>query len=344
MDKLRRLPGKTVTKILGTAAIVSMLLAAWSAPAEKFLIPVLPDTQRAVNEKPAMFESQIDWIVANKSASNIAFVLHVGDIVDWDTPDHAMWITASNGFLKLDKAAIPYVVVAGNHDTGVVTNGGRAPGDAHANIRDTKRFNEFFPVSRFPAQRGRYHEGKSDNAWYTFTASGLQWLVLGLEFCPRPGVLDWARTVVINHPNHNVIVLTHFHLATNGTIAQHNARYGDLSPQEVFDQLISRHPNILMVLSGHVGFSAWRIDRGEKGNAIYQLLQNYQSRDYGGGYIRLLEIDTDAGTISASMYSPFYDDMKEDVSRFSFSNVQFIGASRTPKTQPQPAEEQSVSR
>ncbi len=87
---------------------------------------------------------------------------------------------------------------------------------------------------------------------------------------------------------------------------------------------MKKHANILMVLSGHVDSSAWRTDKGEQGNTIYQILQDYQSSDSGGGYIRLLEVDTEKGTIGARMYSPFYDKTKEDFSRFSFSNVKFI--------------------
>jgi hypothetical protein len=63
---------------------------------------------------------------------------------------------------------------------------------------------------------------------------------------------------------------------------------------------------------------------GEKGNTIYQILQDYQSQDAGGGYIRLLEIDPEAGTIAARMYSPFYDKTKDDHSKFSFTGVKFI--------------------
>jgi hypothetical protein len=82
-------------------------------------------------------------------------------------------------------------------------------------------------------------------------------------------------------------------------------------------------PNILMVLSGHVGTSAWRIDEGVKGNKIYQILQDYQGQDAGGGYLRLLDIDPAAGTIGAKMYSPYYKIMKTDVSQFSFKDVTF---------------------
>ncbi len=159
----------------------------------KFMLAVLPDTQVAVNSRPAMFTSQLEWIAANRAASNIAFVLHVGDIVDWDPPGHRMWITASNGFRILDDAGITYALTLGNHDTAAVkTNGGSAaPGDTHANVRITTNFNAFFPIPRLVAQGGRYQPDRSDNAWYTFDAGGVHWLVVALEFCARQGPVDW---------------------------------------------------------------------------------------------------------------------------------------------------------
>ena len=133
-----------------------------------------------------------------------------------------------------------------------------------------------------------------------------------------------ANTVIDKYPKHNVIILTHYHLTPKGEINQTNAGYGDLTNQAIYDQMIKKHQNVLLVLSGHVVTSAHRTDVGDKGNTIYQLLQNYQSLDYGGGFIRLLEIDPKAGTLSASMYSPYYKITKEDESKFSLSGLKFI--------------------
>lgn len=304
-----------------------------------FTLPVIPDTQGEVNSKPEMFTSQINWIVENKDAMNIPIVLHVGDIVDWDTDDHGPWKTADEGFKALDDAGIPYALAVGNHDTAAVTvGGGAAPGDTHANVRITTQFNAFFPVSRFTAQQGRYEPDKSDNAWYTFEAGDLKWLVLTLELWPRQAPVDWAKSVAASHPDYNIIILTHSYLAPDGRIVQNNGGYGDLTPQAVFDQLVSQYSNILLVLSGHVDTSAHRSDTGVNGNLIYQILQDYQGQDNGGGYIRLLKIDTAAGTIAASMYSPYYNETKKDASMFTLSNVNFIRPSTRDSDSPEAVE------
>ena len=310
-------------------AALAVIVASHSAMAETFTLVVQPDPQIAVRSKPGMTASQMDWIVKNRTPLNIPFVICVGDVIDWDTPDHAQWITASRCFDVLDRAKIPYAIAVGNHDTAAVKEGGSAaPGNVRENVRDTTKFNRFFPVTRFPAQRGRQVEGKSDNAWYSFHAGGVDWLVLALELWARPEAVAWANTVAAAYPNHNIIVVTHAHLDAKGGIQQNNGGYGAQSPQVVFDEFIKQHANVRLVLSGHVGDSGWRADKGAKGNTIYQILQCYQHRDAGGGYLRLLEIDTAARTIRASMYSPFHDTTLPDASAFSFREVDFVPAAR----------------
>lgn len=306
-------------------SLVALLLVVFYANGQKFTIPVMPDTQGEVWNREDMFYSRFNWVVEHKDSLNIPFVLHVGDIVDFD--NHAHWEVADKGFQILDKAGIDYVVCLGNHDTEAVgeNTGSAAPGNTNLNLRKTEKFNSYFPVSRFKAQKGRFEEGKSDNSYYTFEAGGLKWLVVSLEFCARQGPVDWANGVISRFPDHNTIILTHYHLNPNGDISERNAGYGDLSPEEIYNQLITKHENIVFVLSGHVSSgSTWRNDKGDHGNRIYQIMSNYQREDYGGGYIRMLEIDPRRGYVSAKMYSPYYDKWKEDFSEIRFSNVRFI--------------------
>jgi hypothetical protein len=315
---------KFCRKVCIITFVVSLKLLTVSA--QNFTIPVLPDTQCEVNNTPEMFISQLQWIADKKDSLNIPFVLHVGDMVDFDNISH--YIKASDGFKILDNAEIPYALCLGNHDTEAVgENSGSAassvPGATHLNLRKTSKFNTYFPVSRFTSQIGRFEEGKSDNAFYTFKAGGLNWLVISLEFCARKGPVDWAETIVGDHPNHNVIILTHYHLNGSGDIAEQNAGYGDLSPYEIYNQLIKKYPNILLVLSGHTGNSAWRNDRGDNGNRIYQILQDYQGENQGDGYLRLLEINPERGSILGKIYSPYNN--KEKCEAFiSFFDVKFI--------------------
>jgi hypothetical protein len=302
--------------------------------AQKFVIPVLPDTQGEINHRPEMFTSQMEWLASQKDSLKIPIVLHVGDVVDFNNT--VQYQRASDGFSILDNAKIPYAIAIGNHDTNAVgeNSGSAAPGNANENLRTTSRFNSYFPAKRFTLQKDRFEVNKSDNATYTFKAGGLNWLVVTLEFCPRQGVVNWANQILNHYPNHNVIILTHFYLTPNGEISPNNAGYGDLTLQSVYDQLIKKHPNVLLVLSGHNDNSARRDDTGEKGNHIYSILQDYQFENYGNGLIRLLEIDPEASTISAKMYSPFLKQTLEDASQFTIQKVNFIPQKNNLKNKP----------
>src|SRR5688572_29407875 len=102
-----------------------LMAAAGHLHAEKFVMIVLPDTQgETAQTPPSHYTSQMSWIVNNKTALNIKYVLHVGDLVNWDTPfsnpPHYMYVHGSNGFNQLFNAGIPYAIAVGNHDTAAV--------------------------------------------------------------------------------------------------------------------------------------------------------------------------------------------------------------------------------
>lgn len=299
-----------------------LMLTCGIVSAQKFTIPVIPDTQENVTRKRGVFFSQIEWIAAKADSMKTPIALHVGDLVNFNNFDQ--WELASVGMRILDRANVPYAIALGNHDTGAVGefSGSAAPGDVNVNLRNTQKFNYFFPVNRFPLQKGRFENNKSDNSYYTFRAGDVDWIVVTLEFCAREEAAQWMDKVLKEHPDHNAIILTHYHLTGRGGIAPNNAGYGDMKVIDIFEQYIKPNKNVLLVLSGHTVWSAWKIDQGTQGNNIYQILQDYQSKD--DGYIRLLDIDTEKGTISAKMYSPYLDKTLEDDSSFSFTDVKFI--------------------
>jgi hypothetical protein len=279
-----------LTLRIATLGVCFAMLNSAHIKAQVFTLPVLPDTQEETCCKPEMFFSQVNWLATKKDSLKIPMVLSVGDVVNYD--NNANWETASAGYDIFDKANIPYAIAVGNHDTRAVGlwSGSAAPGIVNANVRVTDKFNAYFPVSRFKNQRGRWEEGKSDNAYYTFQAGGYNWLVITLEFCARSGPVNWAAQLIPQFPNHNVIIVTHYHLNGDGKINQNNGGYGDLSPQQIFDKL-KKFPNLCMILSGHVDYSALKVDKGEKGNNIYQIYRTTRGRilaEPTSGYYKLM--------------------------------------------------------
>lgn len=317
--------------LLSACALLTSLLPIRAECADKFTIIVLPDTQREIKAKPGVFLNRMQWIKAFKDDLNLKFVGHTGDMVDWDTPDHTMYVTASEGYRYLDEGNIPYAISPGNHDTGAVDVGGGAkppPNNAHINVRDTITFNNYFPASRFKAMAGQYESGKEDNSYHTFNAGGLDWMVITMEFCPRAGAVAWAKSVVQNHPNHNVIFVTHYYLEGNSTISTSNAGYGDTSGMYLFDQVVKQYSNVKMVFCGHVGVQGYRTDVGVNGNTIYKFLGTYHDQDINP--TRILEIDP-AGSINTYVYIPSTGQNKNDGSARVINNITWVQPAGTPK-------------
>ena len=282
-----------------------------------FTIPVFPDTQTQMLKNPDIFYAQVNWIVAKADSLRAPIVLHVGDVVEYDKQTE--WTRATNGMSILDRANIPYAITVGNHDTAWSSDYNDP--DRTGRLRDTRLFNQYFPVSRFKLQKGRFEANKSDNAYYIFEAGGLKWIVVTLEFWARESAAQWMDETLKKFPDHNAIILTHYHLGSNGTIAPSND-IGDMNCVDIFNRYIKPNPNVLLVLSGHVCYSAQRTDIGSGNNPIYQILQDYQCDNYD--YIRLLEVDRQKRTISAKMFSPITGQTLNDQSKFIISAVNFI--------------------
>ena len=273
-------------------------------PDQIFSFAVIPDTQREVHAaSDTRFKERTQWLVDQRRDLDLRYVTHSGDVVDWDTPDHAQTAMASDALLPLETAGIPYSLTIGNHDTQATGEGGSArdPSRTKELQRDTSVFNSYFTAARYGAVRGAFESGKVDNIYSTFDAGGVRWLVLNLELWPRPDAVSWAGQVVAAHPRHNVIVVTHSYLNASFNIST-RSDYGDTSPQYVFDHLVKLYPNIKMIFSGHVNHVGQRTDVGVHGNKIVSYLQGLET--WTTNPVRLVEIDTAAGTIATRLYAP----------------------------------------
>ena len=312
--RIPRLPGFTAVLLAGIFAVPA-------ARAEKFTLAIMPDVQREAYGD-TRFRNRLQWLVNNRSALNLKLVLQVGDMMDFNL--ESQYAFMSEGMKILDRAGMPYVTCIGNHDSAAVRadSGSAAPGNVNANLRNTARYNAYFPTTRFRDLAGVYEAGKIDNAFHTFTAGGLQWMVINLELWARTGAVEWARSVVASHPNHNIIFLTHMHLNSDSTIGQTNGGYGNNSPQFVFERAMKPYANVRLVFSGHVGIHGYRTDPGAGGSTIYQFLQCYH--DNYTNPVRLLTIDTSAGTMTTRVYCPSINQDKNDGSARTVTGVKWV--------------------
>lgn len=271
----------------------------------KFSFAVYPDTQQEVlRAGDTRFKNRSQYLVTNKASLDLRFVTGTGDVVNWDTPDHAQYQVAQDAMRPLEAAGVPYSLALGNHDTQAVTTGGgaRDPKRTRQLVRDTSVFDRYFTASQFGGVTGTFESGKVDNQFSVYSAGGVSWLVMTLELWPRTEVVTWARNVVATHPRSNVIIATHSYLNSDGSIYQ-GSDYGANSPQYLYDNLVSQYTNIKFVFSGHVGNTANRVDTGVHGNKIYSFLQCLHSNTTNP--VRLVEVDTRANSLRTWVYGPF---------------------------------------
>jgi hypothetical protein len=299
-----------------------------------FTIVVLPDTQyytRHATPTRNVFLGQTRWIRNHRTALNIPIVLHEGDVVD-DECSAAQWRIASVAMHELD-GLIPYAIAPGNHD--VLPAGHTCGVIASASTReDSSHFDApgHFPPSRMRATQpthwvGTSAPGHAGTSARTVDIGGTQLLILTLPFGPSAHDVAWAGSIAARFAKRTAILVTHDYLAADGSLrgSRPGQKYlpigpGELTGRQIHDRLVVRHPNIRLVLNGHVeqcettpneapcqrhGVAGRTSERRAGGSLVVSLLADYQVMPGGGaGYLRLLRVHPDAHTIDVRTYSP----------------------------------------
>lgn len=303
-----------VGRALGAVAVIVFFLASTMVvpasagqhrplPGTDFTLVVLPDTQMSVQSWPELLYAQTQWILDHHRSWNIRFVVHVGDLVQ--TPARRQeWDRATTAFYPLN-GTVPYAIAVGNHDFDAWScrpPGSCDPWEHIAADRSATTFNRYFPrrsFERWPSFGGGFPSDGMDNSYFTFTGGGVDWLVMTLKYGPTAGELAWADRVISAHRGHQVLVGTHDYQGGTARTA---------AGERIWESL-RQHPNVQFVFSGHHATAGTRIDRGAHGNLVYQLQADYQTASvldfFENSYLRLLEFDAGAGSVSVWTFSPY---------------------------------------
>jgi hypothetical protein len=260
-------------------ASVSLRRAAGS----EFTIVVLPDTQHYSEAFPEVFSSQTQWIVDNVGSRNIVFVTHEGDIVE-HASNTLEWQRADASMSMLD-GVVPYGMGPGNHD------------------QPTTLYNQYFPYTRYQGYvwYGGHYQNLNDNNYQLFSAGGMDFVIVHLEFCPPTAAVTWASTVLQTYPQRIGIMTTHGYLNE----AAQRTVHGCSDTAYLWDDLAVPNPNLRFMLSGHVHNESRRIDTvGTR--TVFQMLADYQDRASGGeGWLRILRFVPGENRIYVQTYSPW---------------------------------------
>lgn len=239
-----------------------------------------------------------DYLLDRREELNLQYVFHTGDIVD-DFDQPYQWENADPQYQRFDDAALPYGVLAGNHDVGHKNN-------------DYTEFSRYFGEARYadnPWYGGSYKDNRGH--YDLLTAGGIDFMMLYMGWGPADEEIAWMNEVLAAHPERTVILNLHEFMLTTGGLGA--------IPQQIMDQVVAPNPGVKMVFSGHYHDAFQRVDQfddngdGTPDRSVHSMLFDYQGLPEGGqGFLRLLHFDNVTGQVSVRTYSPSLDQYNSD--------------------------------
>jgi hypothetical protein len=263
------------------------------------------------------------------------------------------WQQAQSAINILESSGIYYQPTIGNHDYD-------CEADRPEPRSTTNYFHYFGKLAQAPTGYILDTAGnRTPNFYKKLTIGSTTYMLLSLELFPRSSIIASANNLISNFSG-PVIVATHAYLASDGSgptfgstappgsayplcsgfpdglygckpdsLASYNPVGGGTDGIGLWYQLVSRHPNILMTLSGHVRNpnpgdypnvplynGVGRVDCNVQSwttlcsshNRPIQILSDFQGQGNGGyfgyGYLRVLTISPYNKTVSVTTYSP----------------------------------------
>ncbi len=237
------------------------------------------------------FSDETAWLQANADALDLDLTVQVGDLTNGTFKNGGHTRPATNTLGQTEMAyakqamdrlwrppggpRVPWTVSLGNHDIDQWCWGGLISAKAvsrdrrcnpggmiigGSQVRTTDNFDEVFPPSYFeqmPTYGGRLAQRSIDDNFHRLTIGRQPWLVVSLMWAPQGPDFDWANRVidaeVAARPDTRIIVVTHAFMNPGWRGDPARLRSGPAygSARELYDGVLSRHPQIRLVLSGH---------------------------------------------------------------------------------------------
>ncbi|MEV8378331.1 LamG-like jellyroll fold domain-containing protein [Kribbella sp. NPDC056861] len=289
--------GGAVTGVPGAAAVGVQTAAGKKPDLEdpRFTLAVVPDTQYLFDldrGDPAPLTATFEYLIDQRGVDNIVFTAHLGDVVE--NAQASEFAQADPVFAVLDRARMPYSVLAGNHDIDGSTDDQRG---------DTPYLRVFGPqrFRRMSTYGGSTPDGY--NSYHVFRAGGRQWLLLAMDWRPSDAGFAWARKVIAEHPKLPVILTTHeLVYADDGAGVAQLSDHGN----RVWEQLVNGNDQVFLTLNGHYWPPGRTVRQNAAGHDVHLHITNYQDRYYGGGaMIRLYHFDLARNTIDVETINPW---------------------------------------
>ncbi|WP_144794705.1 metallophosphoesterase [Kocuria palustris] len=329
----------------------------------------------------AAIDAITDWIEDSAGTRRIVYLAHTGDVVQnwcwwWDRRAVAEreFAAASEMFERFERIGLPWGVLPGNHDNRWGSDdqdGGAAP--------ELSLYNRFFGPQRLrdaagtwapsagdaaagaprvTAQRGRPWRPEDASCHYDLlTIGSVRLLMLHLGYGVDDEQIAWANDVLQEHSDRDAILCTH-HFLDRGTRPDGSGApwggprsFGPDDGLRIQEGIVARNANVVLVLSGHISGTGWRVERSDPVHPTTAVLADYQSHrlpepaeeiekaadghegevsaasgaDGGAeadpvaaagerrtGFLRLLQFRAEAGEVRITTYSPLLDSFDPD--------------------------------
>ncbi|GAK59711.1 metallophosphoesterase [Candidatus Vecturithrix granuli] len=282
---------------------------------EDFMLVLIPDPQNESQHAPAMFTSQTQWIVDNKTTKNIVYVTSVGDMVNTSSST-TQYENADESVDILDAGGVWYTMATGNHD---IYNG-------------TTYYADYFGVSRYEDYEvadGYWFGGAYDdyNTYSLFSAGGMDFILINLQYSPTTAVLNWADELLTTYSDRRAIV------------EQHDILYIDNSwDNQASYNALRDHDNLFLMLCGHnhntLDGAAYAAGSGTggAGQTIHIVQADYQDMNNGNGYLRLFRFSPADDMIYMTTYSPYTGESITSTSNYDQADLAYDMVTSEPFT------------
>lgn len=289
---------------------------------DSYTLLVIPDTQNYFDDSISydIYINIFRWAIDNQRKYNIKAILQTGDITKQNKENQ--WELAKRGY-ELLKNDMPYILCVGNHDY----EGSGNPKNRKTLINtyfnlDSNSFNNNAVI-----EYGFFEENKLENYYIILDTHPTKTLVVSLEWYTRDTVINWGNSILSKYKEYKTVILTHAYLdldnsrynyIINDKNSTESKLYGpeennNNNAQQLWDKLIKKHPNIFLVLSGHILGSTFRISSNDDDRNTNQMAFNSQHEPNGGnGWLRLLEFWSDSTTVEVHTVSPTLMKVRRD--------------------------------
>lgn len=288
-------------------------------PDYDYTFVAIGDTQTVSYYAPDKFGMIYDYIIDNIKKQKIKFVFGLGDITEKNTL--AEWDRNMPHIRKLN-GVVPYSLVRGNHD-------------------GKTNYNNYVKPNTYGFDVDGTYDETALNTYRTFTVNNIKYLFLTLDYGPEDEVLEWANNVISKYPKHNVIITTHAYLFRDGsTLDISDAAQGGWVPtndgganngDDIWNKLVSKHKNIVLVMSGHEPSDTVVATKtkGAGGTYVTQLLIDPQDTDRTcgvSGLVALLHFSNNGTKVSIEYYSTIRNKYYKSENQFTL-NIAGMGYS-----------------